>query len=543
MVACPTCGGALRFDIATQKMACDYCGGRFETQTLSDNSLRDDAHASCFDSFVYICPSCGAELITTDKNDAVGFCQYCGGASMIFNKMRQEWKPDHIIPFQITKEQCKEAYRKEVGRHLFVSRKYRNPNLIEGFRGVYMPYWSYRALMQGQFRLHATSPRQLVSLNTYEIIHYDIVGDSNLAMEGYSRDASMSFDDDLSESLAPYEYQKQKPFAPGYLSGFYAETGNVNPHEYDSAVTLEMKEDAASVLLEDKTIKDYLKKYSLTAQPDVSRTKVNIENVKRTLNPVWFMSYRNGKEITYAAVNGQTGKVAADLPLSPLRILLFALGISAVIFGILVALMSVIPSIKANATLGICLILMNAGMYYLQNAFNRTIDRQRESLSAKTTGIFGAGGYTFCLMVCILCFIAVITDGSYSQDRAFLASIPMVATIIAMIISHAKQAMDSAALKRTKINHVSPLRMRIVQDAGRFLNNVRWLKILMYVSLALGAILVYADVANNLISYGACFIAAAELFVLALLHISFQSRIAKRPLPQFNKKGAGYDEN
>ena len=112
-----------------------------------------------------------------------------------------------------------------------------------------------------------------------------------------------------------------------------------------------------------------------------------------------------------------------------------------------------------------------------------------------------------------------------------------------MIISHAKQAMDSAALKRTKINHVSPLRMRIVQDAGRFLNNVRWLKILMYVSLALGAILVYADVANNLISYGACFIAAAELFVLALLHISFQSRIAKRPLPQFNKKGAGYDEN
>ena len=54
MVGCPTCGAALRFDIATQKMACDYCGGSFETQTLSDNSLRDDARASCFDSYVYI---------------------------------------------------------------------------------------------------------------------------------------------------------------------------------------------------------------------------------------------------------------------------------------------------------------------------------------------------------------------------------------------------------------------------------------------------------------------------------------------------------
>ena len=106
MVGCPTCGAALRFDIATQKMACDYCGGSFETQTLSDNSLRDDARASCFDSYVYICPSCGAELLTTDKNDAVGFCQYCGGASMIFDKMRQEWKPEHIIPFQVTKVTC-----------------------------------------------------------------------------------------------------------------------------------------------------------------------------------------------------------------------------------------------------------------------------------------------------------------------------------------------------------------------------------------------------------------------------------------------------
>ena len=252
MVGCPTCGAALRFDIATQKMACDYCGGSFETQSLSDNSLRDDARASCFDSYVYICPSCGAELLTTDKNDAVGFCQYCGGASMIFDKMRQEWKPEHIIPFQVTKEDCKKAYCKEVRRHPFVSRKYSNPDLIDSFRGIYMPYWSYRAVMQGQFRVRATSPRERISSNTYEVIHYDLVGNSNLAMEGYSRDASLSFDDHISESLAPYEYKEQKQFAPGYLSGFYAETGNVDPHEYDSVVSLEMKEDSVGVLEQDK---------------------------------------------------------------------------------------------------------------------------------------------------------------------------------------------------------------------------------------------------------------------------------------------------
>ncbi|MEE0842968.1 MAG: hypothetical protein U0L75_01390, partial [Ruminococcus sp.] len=186
MVGCPTCGAALRFDIASQKMACDHCGNFFETQKLSDNSSRDDARSSQFDSYVYICPSCGAELLTTDKNDAVGFCQYCGGASMIYEKMRQEWKPDYIIPFKVTKEDCKKAYCKEVRRHPFVSRKYSKSDLIESFRGIYMPYWSYRAVMSGQFRVPAQSGRQHVSLNTYEIIHYDVVGNSNLALEGYS---------------------------------------------------------------------------------------------------------------------------------------------------------------------------------------------------------------------------------------------------------------------------------------------------------------------------------------------------------------------
>ena len=65
----------------------------------------------------------------------------------------------------------------------------------------------------------------------------------------------------------------------------------------------------------------------------------------------------------------------------------------------------------------------------------------------------------------------------------------------------------------------------------------------MYFSLVLGVLLVYLDAGNNLISYAACFLAAAELFTLAVYHIRFQTQLAKRPLPQFNKKGAHYDEN
>ena len=540
MVGCPTCGAALRFDIASQKMACDHCGNFFETQQLSDNSSRDDARSSQFDSYVYICPSCGAELLTTDKNDAVGFCQYCGGASMIFEKMRQEWKPDYIIPFKITKEDCKKAYCKEVRRHPFVSGRYKKPDLIESFRGIYMPYWSYRSVMRGEFRVKAKSQRERVSANTYEIVHYDIVGNSNLALEGYSRDASLSFDDDISDALAPYEYRQQAPFAPGYLSGFYAESGDVNAHEYDSIISLEAKEDAVNALIQNDAVKKCCEQLKSTSDADTTRASVNIESAKRTLNPVWFMSYRKGKDITYATVNGQTGKVAADLPLSPLRIIFFALGLSAVIFGIIALLMNLIPSIpsiKANGTLGICLILMNAGMYYLQNSFNGTVAGKS---GAKTR--VAAGGYTVALFICLITFIGVVTDGSYEKHRAYLCFLPMTATAVIMLIAHLRMANSTRQIKKMTADNTSVLRTRVITEAKSFLNKVIWLKLIMYLSIVIGALIVYIDLAYNAVSYGFCFLAAAELFGLALFHIHFQTNVAKRPLPQFNKKGALYDE-
>ena len=344
------------------------------------------------------------------------------------------------------------------------------------------------------------------------------MGNSNLALEGYSRDASINFDDDISDALAPYEYRQQMPFAPGYLSGFYAESGDVSAHEYDSAINLETKDDAVNILVNDNAVKSCCEKLKITPNPDEVRAKVNIESAKRTLNPVWFMSYRNGKQITYATVNGQTGKVAADLPLNPLRILLFALGLSAAIFGIIALLMNVIPSIpsiKANGTLGLCLILMNAGMFYLQNSFNRTVSGKGGTRTRVATG-----GYTLSLIVCLFAFIGAITDGSYEKDRFFICIIPMMATAVIMLFAHFRQAADTS-----------------------FLRKVVWLKLAMYLSIAIGAMIVYIDPAYNAVSYGACFVAAAELFGLALFHIHFQTNVAKRPLPQFNKKGARYDEN
>lgn len=542
MIQCPTCGGGLRFDIATQKMACDYCHNLFDPKQITDNSTRDDAKTQpYFDSFVYICPSCGAELVTTDKNDAIGFCQYCGGASMIFDKIRKEWKPDTVVPFQITKEQCKEAYIKEVKKNPFVGGKYRNPQTIENFKGIYMPYWKYNAELKGNFRIRGISPREHVHGNTYHVYHYDINSASDYKLEGFSHDASMTFDDDLSESLAPFKSDGAVEFAPAYLNGFYAETGNVDPHEYDAEITKEIHADAERLYTSAPAIEGIVDKNSLKTDLSKSSIPAKIKSVKRTMNPVWFMSCRGKDTITYAAVNGQTGKVAADLPLSPIRILIAALGISAIVFGLILAAMTVLPSIKANMTLALCAILAITGLYSMQRSFNFTVDKNLTVIGDSKGGALQGALHKIATVVAFISIIMIASDGSYDGDIRFFGQIGLMAGAVIILLANISQASVSAKIKKMKIENVSLLRQRLTEEARWFLNKVIWLKIVIIVSIAASVGIVLLDPASNIVSYAMCILLAVELFGLALYHIVFQTKVAKRPLPQFNKKGAYYD--
>ena len=169
MIYCPDCGSELLFDSASQMMVCGYCKNRFDPYKLKDNLSNDAKTQVFFDSYAYICPSCGAEIDTADKNDAVGFCPYCKGSSMIFDKLRRDWTPEGIVPFMITKEQCKQLYCAQVKKYFFVSGKFRNPDLIEEFRGIYMPYWFYNFSQKGIITVSGTKEHRS---GNYRIVDY-----------------------------------------------------------------------------------------------------------------------------------------------------------------------------------------------------------------------------------------------------------------------------------------------------------------------------------------------------------------------------------
>lgn len=363
MIHCPGCGGALRFDIPSQQMICEMCGAQHDPAITA--SINKEAKGTqVFEAYSYLCPSCGGELLTTDKTDAIGFCPFCGGASMLFDRIHEQWEPSFVIPFQITKEQCKELYVKHAKRTIFSSGKYRDPQLIDGFRGIYMPYYCYQAVQQGRFSMEGKT-KGVFTTSTYRV-----TGDTDVRLDGYAHDAAKDFSDRMSENIAPFDPAGHKPFVPGYLSGFYADVGDVDPESYRAAGEQCMKASTAGIMAEEPSVtRGAGGMHKLKINKKSASIPTKIISSERVLYPVWFMSYRNKDRITYAAVNGQTGRVTADLPLSPWKILIAVLLLGAA----LAAAMFVLPSIKANTTLILTEILLAIGTIILHSSYSRAI--------------------------------------------------------------------------------------------------------------------------------------------------------------------------
>lgn len=312
MFECPNCGGNLKFDIASQQIKCPSCDSQFDPYEVKKENAVSESNMVGEDEFnvtVFTCPQCAGEIYSTD-NTAAGFCIFCGASNILNTRLQNERRPGYIIPFQKTKADCKEAYMKMMRHAIFAPKELKAKKHIDGFRGIYMPYWVYYVTQQGAARLMGQTSHRSGDYIITE--HYNLDMEMNSYYKGLSYDASSSFSDSLSGKLAPFDVKNMKEFTPSFLSGFYADTCDVEAGLYER--------DAMDIA--NKKTKKYLKKSTEVKKYKIETPDSGLDAAFHTrirerdiaMFPVWFMSYRNKDRVAYATVNGQTGKVVADLP-------------------------------------------------------------------------------------------------------------------------------------------------------------------------------------------------------------------------------------
>lgn len=373
MYECPGCGANMKFNIASQQMACVYCGMQVEP-----HSLQKDEDATSDDTFEitqFTCPQCGGEMFSGDQ-DATAFCSFCGAANILTSRLVREKRPRYIIPFKKTKEDCKKAYAKKMRWALFAPREMRDPSHIDSFRGIYMPYWTYQLEQKGDVCFKGEKSYR--KGNYVYTDHYDLQGEIDADYYGFSHDASSTFYDNISESLAPYYVKDQVEFTPAYLSGFYADIADVDEYLYrENALTMANESSWAQI-----SIVKAFKKYSVSSSTNQSNLTEKLHTqctaAHSTMYPVWFLSWRKDDRVAYATVNGQTGKVAADLPIDVKKFIALSLVLAVPLF----ILLNMIGTMKPSTLLILCSLLsiVAAWIYLLElRAIRRREDNETDA--------------------------------------------------------------------------------------------------------------------------------------------------------------------
>ncbi len=311
MTTCPECGGQLQFDIATQSLRCPYCDARNNPATYTAYNVNaEEIRTDEMDAILYTCPQCGGSIYSTEHS-VNGFCSYCGSYVMLESRFVKMKYPKYVIPFGVDKERCIEEYRKYVKKAIFAPSELKDQTRLDNFRGIYISYWGYDITMEGFIYLDGKRGRQ----------HYKCMGWMNAVFNNIFFDASSMFEDRYSEQIAPFNYSSKVEFTPAYLSGFYADMPDLPDDVY-----LEEAIDVAHA-------KAYSPSRLNRAFPGIRFDEGQEEKFHAEMDthcsasyttffPVWFLSWQKDNRVSYAVVNGQTGRVTGDLPVDRKKFIL-----------------------------------------------------------------------------------------------------------------------------------------------------------------------------------------------------------------------------
>jgi hypothetical protein len=143
--------------------------------------------------------------------------------------------------------------------------------------------------------------------------------------------ATRSVKEDILRKIYPYDTSGLVPYQPQYLAGWRAEEYQIDLEEgwkLGQEIIHDRIQDACARAVPGDTYRNL-------------RVQSRFEDVtfKHTLLPVWIASYRYGDKVYNFMVNGQTGKVQGEAPISWWKVLLtvlIVLLLLACIFGAMV---------------------------------------------------------------------------------------------------------------------------------------------------------------------------------------------------------------
>ena len=435
MIKCPNCSAELKFDAGIQKVHCDYCGSDFNADELKEEvkaveEVKTKEEPEGYEGNTFLCSQCGAKVMTFDDT-AVTFCSYCGSQAMIKKEM-EKINPEYIIPFKITKEQCIASYKKKVKKFIFSPKYLSQDTIADKFRGIYMPYAVFKVGCHGDTKNRGSVYYKTVG--NYQYYHdYEIKSHVDAEYDGISYDLVSKYSDKYSQAVR-HNFNEAQPFNINYTSGFYVDTKDVSSKIYGGDAISEVTWDANSTL---SKVPIYRKHGC--HNPSVP---IAVLEEKNALFPVYFMSFvdKDKKHIHYAVVNAQTGEVTFEIPVSPLKYLIFSAILSVILFVLLqISQITLHPRaslliVVLLSIISLIIICMNLSKLKKQETYKDDKGMAGTQLEVEKQSFLTKFGFIIKPVIAMgICALAVIVDTPEDFFYYGVSAVGFILTIISYV--------------------------------------------------------------------------------------------------------------
>lgn len=347
---CPSCGGDAEWSPSKMALACPYCG----TVLASSDRIGENAspiHEHDLETALASVPDAGRGLQAAKKSvkcescQAISFfdshraaqrCDFCGSPSILpAESLLDVITPESLLPVVIPESQVRDQLKKWYHSRWFAPNSLKRSALTDTLHGIYLPYWTFDAQADAHWTAQAgyyyyvnetyrDSNGKSATRRVRKIRWENAAGRLNHFFDDVMVPGTVGAHLKLLRKVEPFPTQHDlKPYDPAYIRGWTVERYQVDLRQAAHTNTATM----------DTTIKQ------LCAREVPGDTQRNLEvntiyqsrTFKHILVPAWIVSYTYGKKSYQVIVNGYTGTMAGEHPLSWLKITFAALFILVVI--------------------------------------------------------------------------------------------------------------------------------------------------------------------------------------------------------------------
>jgi DNA-directed RNA polymerase subunit RPC12/RpoP len=343
---CRACGARLQFSAELQKMQCTHCGSAEEIAFTKDKLVENAfdyqlhngelTHAPTEEKRVLACAGCGARTTVNFDTPTIQ-CAFCGSKNVNPEATNSRLiAPAGVLPFRLGRSQITEKFRDWVGGSWLAPNDLKTGAVLDNLHGLYVPFWTFDAQAHSDWSAEA-GHYYYVAVQSRDANGRSVTTQERRVRWEHRRGSHAFFYDDhlemASKNLTQQEHNVREcasfaledvvDYDPRVLLGWEAEVYSIDLQESarKAQEAIEAREEeACSRLVGGDTQRNL--------QVD---TELSAQTFKHLLLPLWICSYIYRGTLYRFLVNGQTGRIAGDRPISKWKV--FFLVLAALVVG------------------------------------------------------------------------------------------------------------------------------------------------------------------------------------------------------------------